>query len=133
MENDDNILKDCLGSSVNVGVWLVMTFAAYRNGHDAGQNDRPQSRSELRFHIADTRWLLVWRSTLAICVQSVVVHLWDVAPSQEAIQVLWLRESEVRTISLLGAGALAQKRHERRMVDIGVLMTRTPAGHPALT
>jgi len=40
MENDDNILKDCLGSSVNVGVWLVMTFAAYRKGHDAEFDER---------------------------------------------------------------------------------------------
>jgi hypothetical protein len=40
MENDDNILKDCLGSSVNVGVWLVMTFAADRNGHIAECDDR---------------------------------------------------------------------------------------------
>jgi len=40
MENDDNILKDCLGSSVNVGVWLVMTFAADRSGHGREFHER---------------------------------------------------------------------------------------------
>ena len=52
MENDDNLLKDCLGSSVNVGEWLVMTFAADRSGHAAEFDERLLNGSTLGFHIA---------------------------------------------------------------------------------
>jgi hypothetical protein len=34
-----NSLKDCFGSSVNGGEWLVMTFAAHRIGHDPGTHE----------------------------------------------------------------------------------------------